>query len=297
MKLCIGKDQSEIKSNFHKHLQKALARLTPKSELTKACEYSLSTPGKRLRPLLLLVTAKSILNEEFIDSRLYDALYDGAVAVEMFHTASLIADDLPTMDNDEMRRGMPSLHVKFGEATAIMASYALISEGYSAIYRATMKIAELGLDEAHYRGLLCVESIAQNAGIQGATGGQFLDINAPEATREEILAIHKKKTASIFEISLVLGWLFAGGAIDQLRHIQRLAHSFGTAFQIADDLLDYAQDLNRPGTINYATLFGRDSAAKLAHELDQDAAEALEALGLGQSALAEFLDVARGACC
>lgn len=268
---------AKIKEHFEKYLQAVVDKMTPQTELTEACRYALLSGGKRWRPLLLFMIAEALGHNDKLD--------DAAVAVEMFHTASLIADDLPSMDNDDFRRGQPTVHKKFGEAVAIMASYALISEGYSAIYRCTLALSESGLESAETRGLLAVQCVAHNAGIQGATGGQFFDLKEQKFSQEEILNIHRQKTASIFEISLVLGWLFGGGDLEKLPLVQKLAMNFGTAFQIVDDLHDFQQDADRLSTVNYAQSFGVESAKSTIEKLVQECKALLEKLGIQDSLL------------
>jgi geranylgeranyl diphosphate synthase type II len=235
-----------------KLLQDAVLHLTPPTELTQACLYAVLGEGKRLRPILLLMIADALCPSANVSSV--------AAAVEMFHCASLIADDLPSMDDDDYRRGRPSVHKVYGEAVAIMASYALISEGYSAIYNNTLELIESGVAEAERRGLIAVQNVAYNAGIFGATGGQFIDLVMKEPTIDQLEEILRKKTASIFEISCVLGWLFAGGKLESLEEVKALALNLGIAFQLIDDLDDMQQDSERKGSINYASLIGKQAA-------------------------------------
>lgn len=274
-RLIIKKDLLLMKEHFEKLLSKKMKNMKPVNELTRACAYATSTGGKRLRPLLVLLVGKAAAQDQF--STCEKSLQEAAMAIEMFHTASLIADDLPSMDNDDLRRGMESTHKKYGEAVAIMASYALISEGYTALYKATSLASDEQIDQAQMRGLLAVECVAHNAGVQGATGGQFLDLNQTNMSEEEILEMHRQKTASIFEIAMVLGYLFGGGPIQKLQKVKELATLFGISFQLIDDLDDYEKD---PGQdeVNFAKIFGKEATSKKASELLEKAQELLGAL-------------------
>lgn len=259
-----------------------LSKITVSNDLTEACKYAVLGEGKRLRPILLIMIAQA-LNEKIDVS-------DAACAVEMFHCASLIADDLPSMDNDDFRRGRPSVHKVYGEAVAIMASYALISEGYKAIYSNTLSLMKSDIDQAAYRGLLAVENVAYNAGIDGATGGQFIDLKVKEPSFEQLEEVLKKKTASIFEISCVLGWLFGGGALEKLDDIKKLAFHLGMAFQILDDIDDLKQDAQREASqINYAFKLGLDKAQFEALQHLKDCHKLLVLLKLDTPALLAVL--------
>lgn len=240
---------SMLRQKINALLDASMDHMVPSTELTEACRYAVLGEGKRLRPILLMLIAQALGSKWDVS--------DAACAVEMFHCASLIADDLPSMDNDDFRRGRPSVHKAFGEAVAIMASYALISEGYDAIYTNTMKLIEQKAPEAEYRGLLAVQNVAYNAGVDGATGGQFIDLKVKNPTFSQLEEILKKKTASIFEISCVLGWLFGGGDLSRLAEVKELAFHMGMAYQILDDLDDLSQDDARQASqINYASHLG-----------------------------------------
>ncbi|MBU6446236.1 MAG: polyprenyl synthetase family protein, partial [Verrucomicrobia bacterium] len=156
-----------------------------KNTLRDACEYALRGGGKRLRPTIVLMIAEALGFGA-------DAM-PAALSVEFFHTASLIADDLPCMDNDDVRRNRPSLHKVFGESAAILASYALIAEGYGGIYRNSGNNPKAAV--------ICLEAATRCAGISGATGGQFLDLYPPDFSFETVQKIIYQKTVTLFEIS------------------------------------------------------------------------------------------------
>lgn len=194
----------EYKKRFELSLREYIEKMGPKSSLRDACSYSLMNGGKRLRPLIVLMTADAIGSCEVMPA---------ALSVEFFHTASLIADDLPCMDNDLKRRGVPSLHRAFGEAPAILASYTLIAAGYGGIHE-NGKILQQSPQfaiSANSRAMTCLEAVTRSAGIHGATQGQFLDLFPPPLDYRVVREIILKKTVTLFEISFLFGWLFGGG--------------------------------------------------------------------------------------
>lgn len=214
-------------------------RLGPPSPVKDACQYALETSGKRFRPALVLMMAEALGSTQDVT--------EAALAVEYFHTASLIADDLPCMDNDSVRRDAPATHIQFNEATALLASYALIAAGYEAIARQAGSKPHLAA--------LAIQVVCKNTGLAGATGGQYFDLYPERNDAAELEQIMIMKTVSLFEISFVLGWLFGEGDPSRLEEVKMLAHHFGIAFQIADDIDDWDQD-----QINLAKLLGIDQA-------------------------------------
>jgi len=245
----------EYRRKFEKELSFAIERFGEKSRLRDACEYALVCGGKRLRPLIVLMTADALSNG--LD------VFPVALGVEFFHTASLIADDLPCMDNDDMRRNRPSLHKEFGEATAILASYTLIAEGYGGIHlnEELMKKDGRFAHMASQAVLLCLKAVTRCAGIQGATNGQFLDLFPPDVTWETVRKVIAQKTATLFEISFLFGWLFGGGGVSAIEELHSCASHLGMAFQIADDLEDGVQD--GVSGVNVAALLGEEKAISL----------------------------------
>lgn len=243
--------QIEIESKLHE----TISILGRKTRLRDACEYALLNGGKRFRPFLVLLIAKAL--NSAID------VSQAALAVEFFHTASLVADDLPCMDDDDTRRDKPAVHKVYDEATALLVSYALIAAGYELL----AKNAEtLRLSSAAYRTnsdricVLALENSTYNTGLLGATGGQFLDINPPDLKVDTLKEIIRMKTVSLFEISFVLGWLYGGGDLDKLELVKKAAYNFGMAFQIADDFGDVEQDARNGRLVNLVAVSGREKA-------------------------------------
>lgn len=241
----------QYRSRIESELRRFIEQMGEKNGLRDACEYALLNGGKRLRPILVLMIADALgrgLN-----------VMPAALSVEFFHTASLIADDLPCMDNDDTRRNHPSLHKAFGESVAILVSYALIAEGYGGIHRNSRQ-------NPNANALLCFETATRCAGIHGATNGQFLDLYPPDATLDTIKKVIFQKTGTLFEISFVFGWIFGGGSPTSLTRVRKCAYHLGMAFQMADDLIDDLQNSNKQSLINIATACGREEASRLFEE-------------------------------
>lgn len=229
-------------------IQAHIATMPQTGRLTDACAYALLNGGKRFRPALVQMMANALGQPHQADQ--------AALAIEFFHTASLVADDLPCMDDDDERRNKPSLHRAFDEATALLVSYALIAAGYGCLARNGRNLGSSGGEIS----LLALENVAFNTGIEGATGGQWLDLFPPDLNEDTLRQIIHRKTGSLFEVAFVLGWLFGGGNPARLPVVKRAAAHFGMAFQIADDLGDQAQDLANERQVNLATILGPEKA-------------------------------------
>lgn len=236
---------------FESALKKDIKTFGESSNLVKALEYSLTNGGKRLRPILVYLVADALGFGYNVDKL--------ALSVEYFHTASLIADDMPCMDNDDSRRNKPSLHVVFGETTALLSSYALISAAFEKIFQGAQafsnysplyeKVCTIALKEASFE-----------SGLHGAAGGQFLDLFVKKPSVSLLEDIIEKKTITLFRISFVFGWIFGGGDLSKLDLVKHCAYNFGMAFQIADDIRDFFQDKEKKHVANMALLLGVDKA-------------------------------------
>lgn len=237
---------ARYKEPIDRALAKSIKSFGPQTVLRDAIEYALKNGGKRFRPAIVYLVSDAVGKGGEIE--------DVALAIEYFHTASLIADDLPCMDDDDERREVPSLHKKFGEATAILATYALIAAGYD---RVRLGAQKSGREEICP---LAIESVSLNTGILGAAGGQYDDLYPSTLSEESVIGIIDKKTGTLFEISFVLGWLFGGGELSLLSDVKLAAKSYGRAFQISDDFQDLEQD--KEG-MNYPALFGKERALSL----------------------------------
>lgn len=272
----------EYRSRIETELRRFIDGMGEKNSLRDACEYALLNGGKRLRPILVLMIADAL-------GKGFDVM-PAALSVEFFHTASLIADDLPCMDDDDMRRNRPSLHKEFGESVAILASYALIAEGYGGVSRNSRINPQAD-------AIACLEAATRCAGINGATNGQFLDLYPPDSSLETIQKIIFQKTVTLFEISFVFGWIFGGGGAARLERVRKCAYHLGMAFQIGDDLLDDVQDENQESSINIAAVCGKKRAAELFEEEMALFVICLKDLGLWGASFQGVADWLRGYVC
>ena len=200
--------------------------------LVEAMEYSLMAGGKRLRPVLCLAFAEAVRG-----GPPGKAAEDAACALEYIHTYSLIHDDLPAMDDDDLRRGRPTNHKVFGEAMAILAGDALLTEAFALV----------GIGAEPFRAEL-VSRLARAAGAQGMVGGQVLDIAEDRPAEEAYLTrLHRMKTGALLQAACTLGVVAEGGTVAQVAAAERYGEAVGLAFQIADDLLDVTSSADAMG--------------------------------------------------
>ena len=244
----------------------ALDRLIPletenPASIHKAMRHSVFAGGKRLRPVLCMEAGR------MIDGSLPKGIEELGAALEMLHTYSLIHDDLPALDNDDLRRGRPTCHKVFGEAMAILAGDALQTQAYEVMSRLACPA------EARVR---IIEEIARGTGtIDGMIGGQVVDLEAEHThpTSEMVEYIHRSKTAALITASLVSGGLYAGAKDVETKKLRAFGMGVGLAFQIVDDVLDVTQTSEQLGKTagkdtasekaTYPSLFGiEDSVAK-----------------------------------
>jgi geranylgeranyl diphosphate synthase type II len=243
-------------------------------------QYSLLAGGKRIRPVLTLAAA------DLIGGDLEDAL-SFAIAIECIHTYSLIHDDLPCMDNDDMRRGLPTCHKKFDEATALLAGDGLLTFAFE--YMTDFSKYNKTSAEAALR---IISEVAKGAGCNGMIGGQIVDLESENKSdvNEDILTyMHRRKTGELIRISLFAGALSAGATQEQIKTLEEFADKIGLAFQIQDDILDFTSSedvLGKPigsdaenNKTTYVTLLGIDKACKKAEKLTDDAVLAIERFG------------------
>jgi geranylgeranyl diphosphate synthase type II len=215
----------------------ALERFLPGAEggtdiIHQAVRHSLFAGGKRLRPILCLAAA------EAVGGRGHDFL-SCACALEMIHTYSLIHDDLPAMDNDDYRRGMPTSHRVFGEGIAILAGDALLTEAFHLLSR-----PEFTKDDNTETRLQAINLIAQAAGTAGMVGGQVMDLQGEgkTVTLETLEDMHRRKTGAMLTVSVVSGAILARATAAQTAALSRYGQDIGLAFQIADDILNVTGD-------------------------------------------------------
>lgn len=246
------------KDKIEAELSKSILFLGEKNKLRDACEYALTNGGKRLRAALVMMVADAIGNDLDVTCV--------AVGAEYFHTSSLIADDLPCMDDDNERRNKPSTHKVFGEAVALLASYALLTKGFEKIHENYEIMKASGFPYKQEPSVICAEIlklISQNAGISGATGGQFMDLFPANRSLDSVKELIYKKTVTLFECSFISGWLSGGGDMDRLPLVKKASYHLGMAFQVADDLGDMEQDKKNACLTNVALLIGKERALDL----------------------------------
>lgn len=227
----------QAKGKIDEQLRIEISKLNGPKVLIDAMNYSLEAGGKRLRPVMLLATLEAF-------GQNIEKGIPLACAVEMLHTYSLIHDDLPAMDNDDLRRGKPTNHKVFGEANAILAGDALLTYSFELI---------ASLDNPEITSQMKVELIkqlAQAAGAEGMVGGQTEDLiaeNNPNLTVEELEHIHVNKTGKLFIYSVLAGAILARANEEQMNHLKQFAYHLGIAFQIRDDILDIEGDVEKIG--------------------------------------------------
>jgi geranylgeranyl diphosphate synthase type II len=251
----------------------------PAATLTEAMHYSLFAGGKRLRPILCIAGAEAVKGIET------DVL-QAACALECIHTYSLIHDDLPLMDNDDLRRGKPTSHKVFGEATALLAGDALLTEAFKIM--ATTRTSERIAADRVLR-VICL--IAGAAGYRGMVGGQLVDIQSEgkAVDLETVQFMHLHKTAALIAAAVTSGMILAGGGEKQIKCIRTYGEKIGLAFQISDDILDLegdsqslgkmvGADLNR-GKATYPALVGLPRSKEIQSDLVNKALQALNMFG------------------
>ncbi len=238
--------------------------------LEEAMRYSLLAGGKRIRPVLCLATGRAL----GIDP---EELLPTAAALELIHTYSLIHDDLPAMDDDDLRRGRPTSHVAHGEDVAILAGDALFAE-------AVRLIAESQRGEPD-RVLAAIKEVAAATGVDGMVGGQYFDVTAAAPDPESLRLLHSLKTGRLIAASVCAPLELAGAGEEQQRPYRRFAAELGLLFQIVDDILDVTgtdEELGKPhgsderhGKTTYVSLHGLDGARELARRSHDQATQAL----------------------
>jgi geranylgeranyl diphosphate synthase type II len=283
----------ELIERVDQRLAELVGASGPNSNLTPAIQYALLAPGKRLRPLLCLMSAQCL------GGKLEDAI-DPACAIEMVHTASLIVDDLPCMDDAEMRRGQVSCHKKYGQPNAILVAFELLSLGYRVMSEAR------GLSDAHRVQL--VQVLARATGISGLIGGQMRDLAAEQGTdidktdTSRVTKTHELKTGVLFVAAAESGGIVAGLQGDELIPIRNFSAQIGLAYQTLDDLLDVqgtsesagkdvGKDADKPTLVG---VLGQDAAKAYADDMIAGAVETLHSLGPNMRPLEKFVRTTLG---
>jgi geranylgeranyl pyrophosphate synthase len=298
---------SELKRHVGR-VERGLDQFVPRADtrparLHTAMRYSLEAGGKRLRPVLLLANAELFASRQVIEaaetgiasseiqnpkSKIQNPL-PAAVAIECVHTYSLIHDDLPCMDNDDLRRGRPTAHKQFDEATALLAGDALLTHAFALL-------AENYSDKL---AAALVRELASAAGSRRLVGGQMEDLLAEkksDATADELEFIHLNKTAAMIEAALVMGGLIGGADEDAIATLRRAGRHLGLAFQIIDDILDATADTKtlgktagkdaKAGKTTFVKLHGIEASRRFASDHSKSATNAFATIAGNRS----FLD-------
>jgi geranylgeranyl diphosphate synthase type II len=258
--------------------------------LRDAIEYSLTGGGKRIRPVVLLSAGAAVGGEE-------EELLPFACAVEYVHTYSLVHDDLPAMDDDDYRRGRPSSHKAFGEATAILAGDALLTEAFRVMGESALARKD------PRRALAAVAILARAAGAEGMVGGQQLDLSAEgsQGDRADKEEIDLRKTSALLSAAARMGGTLGRGSGAQVEDLARYGRALGLLFQVTDDILDVtgsfeemgkgvAKDKAR-GKLTYPGAFGMEAAIARAEDLSREALSSVSAFGDGGEALRSIVRV------
>lgn len=244
--------------------------------------YSLNIGGKRIRPILMILSYSMYKNN-------WKDILPMAAAMEMIHTYSLVHDDLPAMDNDDLRRGMPTNHKKYGEAIAILAGDTLLNEAMSLMMDFALKNGDNALKSA-------IE-IAQAAGPDGMIGGQVVDIvsEGKKVSKDVLNYMHLKKTGELIRASVVVGAILAGASEDDKNKLNEFGQKLGLVFQIKDDILDVEGNVNKLGKntlsdenndkSNFISLYGLEYCKKECKELTDKCINILKTLSVDSSDL------------
>ncbi len=240
-----------------------------------AMEYSLFSGGKRIRPVLCAACAELFGNAE-------DAMPFGC-ALEMIHTYSLIHDDLPCMDDDDLRRGKPTNHVVYGEAMAVLAGDALLNYAFETVLRHSQVAPALTLE-----GL---KILAESSGTEGMIGGQVIDLESEGTAIDSVtlMAMHVCKTGALIMAAAKMGALIGGGTKEDVLNMEKFARYLGVAFQIKDDILDVESTTDVLGKpvgsdsenekTTFVTLYGLEQSKKMLEDYTRKAVEVLETYG------------------
>ena len=271
----------------------ALDRLMPGEDaqppsIHRAMRYSVQAGGKRVRPILCLESARIFMAD-------VTQVLPVACALEFIHTYSLIHDDLPALDNDDLRRGKPTCHKKFGEATAILAGDALLTLAFETIANASIEPA---------RRVAILSHVAASAGtVNGMVGGQVADLEAEGRAIQpaDLEYIHRSKTAALIRASVVAGTIGGGARDDDVARLKRFGETIGWAFQVVDDILDVEESSAALGKTagkdaaqqkaTYPSLYGLEKSRQFAKELEARAMAEIEPYGPRAARLRELAEL------
>lgn len=265
-----------------KELEEVIIHYLPKEEgfrrlITQAMNYSMLAGGKRLRPMLMLETYRLFSGDK-------NTIYPFMAAIEMIHTHSLVHDDLPAIDNDDLRRGKATTHVKYGEALAVLAGDALLNFAYETA------LLSFSMGDDLERIASALQILAEKTGIYGMLGGQSVDVlQAGKSIDKDMLEyIYMNKTSALMEASMMVGAILGGATKEEVFLVESVAYKVGLAFQIQDDILDVistSEELGKPihsdkknQKTTFVTLYGLEEAKKKVESLSLEAITTLREL-------------------
>lgn len=263
----------EVNKSLEKFIEEKEA---PQSTIYKAMNYSINAGGKRIRPVIMLSCAELIGGN-------YDGVMPFACALEMIHTYSLIHDDLPCMDNDDLRRGKPTNHKVFGEAMAVLSGDALLNKAFETILKNSQVSPNMTI--------AAMSEIATASGTEGMIGGQVIDIESEDKQIDAVtlMTLHLNKTGALIMAAAKVGALLAGGGREDLLLMEEFSRYLGIAFQIKDDILDVegsvdalgkktgADEENKKST--FVSIYGLEQSKKILCDYTEKAIEILSSYG------------------
>ncbi len=259
----------------------------PQSKIYDSIRYSIFAGGKRLRPILMWEVAKMFGKD-------WETVKSFACAIEMIHTYSLIHDDLPAMDNDDMRRGIPTNHIKFGEDIAILAGDALLNKAFETAVKTDNIRPEILIK--------ALDILSSSSGSEGMIGGQVIDLasEGKEISLNELQYIHSLKTGALIRAACIIGAVLSEASRSEISAIDEFALNLGIAFQIRDDILDVtgtAEELGKPigsdidcDKNTYVSLCGLEKSEVLVYEFSEKAKNALGMFGVRSEFLCNLTD-------
>ena len=279
----ISDDIRAFAAGFDKTLEQLIPPVDKEAViLDESMRYSLLGGGKRLRPMLMAATFEAYSGRDWEEDRLVPSFM---TALEMIHTCSLVHDDLPAMDDDDLRRGRRTNHIVYGEDMAILAGDGLLNGAYELMAEVIRKEAEAGEHEAAARGIKAMSVIAWCTGNCGMIAGQVIDVTQRANKLSRIIDMYEKKTGALLAAALVSGAILGGASKEDQDTLYQVAMQTGVSFQIRDDILDITGDVEKTGKpvgsdeerdqVTYVSLRGLEQAQV---DLEQYTTEALTGL-------------------
>ncbi|MBV4435950.1 polyprenyl synthetase family protein [Clostridium tyrobutyricum] len=265
--------RQELNSYLHEYMS---GKGSYNKKIYEAMQYSLDAGGKRIRPILFLLTYMIYKKE-------YRNVMEIAAAIEMIHTYSLIHDDLPSMDNDDLRRGKPTNHKVFGEGIAVLAGDGLLNEGMSLMFKHCLK-------DTNKNKVNACSIIAESAGVEGMVGGQIVDLLSEGAKIpiDQLYYMHSKKTGALIKAAIVSAAVYVGASEDEIDKLSYYGKKIGLAFQIKDDILDVTGDTKKLGKkvksdannnkTNFITTYGLNKCMEMCNSITSDCVEVLRGI-------------------